>query len=1036
MSTPQNPYHSCIVSAAAGAGKTWQLSRRFLFLVGAHAAPHEILTITFTRKAAAEMRARVIACATELTVDAQAQREFDTALHSYYEDFSRKTQVQPPLRAEQVGNTILSQSQKLNIATIDSVCHEWLASLAGQGFADIPRPFKIITAVDATALRERSWQQLWQTLPAFAQATVREEGTTRVRNTITKLHDFGLPEARLHQLNVTAAEDWLTLRQRLAALSPAFAACKEAQNCADLRILGLLWGKKISRKSLSPAEKKQLKPQLDELEQDLQARQQADKEAHLNARGEIYFALWQQWQKIYRELKKTQRALDFQDLTMLVGDLLRRDTGLLFYLQQRIAHLLLDEFQDTSALQWDIFHQLSCELLAGENCVAARQGIQATVFVVGDPKQSIYAFRGASANIMHQAAEDLAKFKPQHHPLAVNYRSAPHLLKFFNVVFPALHLPDFLPHQPATGAQQVADYGTITLAPLATTEVEEEAQYVARHLAQTLKTKTHLKASDICILYRNATHAEIFRAALLKEGLSSLRHEERGFFRTQVSRDLLAMCKWLAMPQDQPALLTVLRSPLVGMPAETLLHVYAQQQAAGRAYHSTYILQALAEHYPQQVQVLRDVCAMCHKVTPSRLLLYALQRLNALHVYRRHGGEFVGQQAQQNIVCFIDLIATAEREGCHTLTALHVRLAAQAQHDSIGTVAAHTDAVTLMTLHKAKGLQFPYVVLVQAQEKWMKRDNYWLKSDTGITYSGTLNERPQDSELDKLYAVSDKDNAAEALRLLYVALTRGEHYLLLCGRTPKRQRKEDGFLARIVAAVQASDLPLHTTKEGENDIITIHGTTASPAQASMHIHHGKQASHEGQAVTSPTAGEHGKGLSQEIKILLPHQKSAAREEPQVHSPAARVYGIYLHKALEQQVKQAPLPERAYWDELAAELGEESEQLWHKAESTLHKLLASSVWQGLWRDAMWSKAEMPIVCLDEDLLINGVIDLLICYPQQRLQIIDYKTGGQRDDLSTYQQQLSTYRKAVSKLYPDHTITTALLFTSDAELVPVA
>ena len=355
MNTPQNPYHSCIVSAAAGAGKTWQLSRRFLFLVGAHAAPSEILTITFTRKAAAEMRARVIACAAELTVDTQAQQEFDTDLHSYYEDFSRKAQVQPPLRAKQVGNTILSQSQKLNIATIDSVCHEWLASLAGQGFDDIPLPFKIITDADASALREQSWQQLWQALPAFAQLTVREEGTAKVRNIITQLHNFGLLDARLHQLNVTTAEDWETLRQRLVALSPVFAAGQEAQNCAELRALGLMRGKKIVRKSLTPAEKKQLKPQLDELELALQARQQADMLTHLNTRGEIYFSLWQQWQKIYRQLKEKQRSLDFQDLTTLVNDLLRRDAGLLFYLQQRIAHLLLDEFQDTSAAQWDIF---------------------------------------------------------------------------------------------------------------------------------------------------------------------------------------------------------------------------------------------------------------------------------------------------------------------------------------------------------------------------------------------------------------------------------------------------------------------------------------------------------------------------------------------------------------------------------------------------------------------------------------------------------------------------------------------------------
>ena len=1026
MTTPQNPYHSCIVSAAAGAGKTWQLSRRFLFLVGAHAAPGEILTITFTRKAAAEMRARVIAYAAELAIDTEAQREFDAALSGYYEDFSRKAEqrVRPPLTAQQVGNTILSQSQKLNIATIDSVCSEWLSILAGQGFADIPLPFRIISDADEADMQERSWQKLWQTLPAFVQQTVREEGTASVRRNVTALHSFGI--SRLRELNIPAAPSWATLAQHLAAL-PAFARCAEATTEAELQQLGVLNGAKINRSLLSTTGKKQFQPQLQALDAELQARQQADKLLRLNARGKTYFALWQRWRETYQELKKAQRVLDFQDLTTLVQELLIRDEGLLFYLQQRIAHLLLDEFQDTSTQQWDVFKKLSYELLAGENCVAARQGLRATVFIVGDPKQSIYAFRGANAKIMATAAADLAKFEPQHYPLAVNYRSAAHLLKFFNVIFPALALPDFYEHQPAQGEQQVGDYGTVTLAPLTTTEVEEEATYVAQHIAQVLQDKPYLKASDICILYRNKTHADVFRTALLKEGISSFRHEEQGFFKAQTSRDLLALCKWLALPQDQQALLTVLRSPLCAVPAQELLHVYAEEQATGRAYRSTNILPALAPRYPQQVQALQELSALRYKTTPCRLLLYALQRLDALQSYRQHGGEFVGQQAQQNIVRYIDLIAAAERDGCHALAALHVRLTAQAQHDSIGNAAARADAVTMMTIHTAKGLQFKYVILVQAQGKWTKRDNYWLKTTAGVTYSGRTGDRPKESELDQLYAASDAENTAESLRLLYVALTRAEHYLLVCGSTPKRS-KGHGFLKRIVAAVKASDLSWQSVQGDETEIITLQGTVAPPSERES----GKQAPR----LAPQVARLHNNSLQQEVRILLPHQRRVvSAESREEHDPAARVYGIYLHKALEQHVKKSAPPERSYWDKLAVELGDNSERMWQKAEQTLQKLLASPVWQELWQDAQWSKAEMPIVSLDDGLLINGVIDLLICYPQQQLKLIDYKTGTQSDDLSAYKQQLATYRRAVQKLYPDHTITTALLFTGDCELVPV-
>ena len=1024
----QNPYHSCIVNAAAGTGKTWQLSRRFLSLVGAHAAPHEILTLTFTRKAAAEMRARVIAYAAELAVDAEAQRAFDNELSAYHRDFSRKTPqpVRPPRRARQIGTMILSQSQKLNINTIDGMCREWLACLAGQGFADIPQSFRIIVDAEAEEMQERSWQQLWQKLPAWAQPIVQEEGTARVRRNVMALHQ--LDRVRLRTLQVPEAPTWPALAQQLAALSPAFAECAAATTQAELLQLGGMKGKKINYAPLSAAQKKQLQPHRQALDAQLRARQQADMLSHLNARGKIYFSLWQRWRETYLALKKTQGALDFQDLLALVRKLLTRDAGLLFFLQQRIAHLLLDEFQDTNAQQWDIFHQLSCELLAGENCLAARQGLQATVFIVGDPKQSIYGFRGAKARIMHRAASDLAKFTPQHDTLAVNYRSAAHLLKFFNVVFPALALPDFYPPQPATGEQQMHDYGTITLAPLATTEVEGEAQYVAQHIAQTLQDEPHLRASDIGILYRNSTHAEVFRTALLKEGISSFRHEEQGFFNAQTSHDLLALCKWLALPQDQQALLTVLRSPLCAIPAQELLHVYAEEQAAGRAYRSAHILQALASRHRQQVRALQDLSELRNKTTPCRLLLYALQRLGAWHRYRQQGGEYVGQQAQQNIVRFIDLIAAAVREGCHTLAALHVRLAAQAQHDRLGSAATRAEAVTLMTIHKAKGLQFKYVILVQAQEKWPKRDSYWLKTSDSITYSGKKCERPKDSELDRLYDVSDEDDKAEALRLLYVALTRAEHYLLICGRTPTRNQGQ-GFLPRIVAAVKASTLPQHSTQVDAHETITLHGGATPPASTTS----------SGTPLPQlPLTRVHDDSLPREVQILLPHQRRAVSEapRPEEFSRAARVYGTYLHRALEQHVKQVSPAAPRDEDELSAGRSDDRDHMWHKAEQTLQTLLASPVWQELWCDALWSKAEMPIVCLAEGRLINGVIDLLICSSHQRLKLIDYKTGAQPDDLSTYRQQLKTYRTAVRKLYPDHEVTAALLFTSNCALVPVS
>ena len=132
---PQNPYHSYMVEASAGSGKTYQLSKRFLMLVGAGAAPETILTMTFTVKAAQEMRARIIEEATTLLVDSTAQAEYSSRLAVFYahkkEALSSKYALAEPKTAVQVAQDILSATQKLRILTIDSLFHEWVMRFLG-----------------------------------------------------------------------------------------------------------------------------------------------------------------------------------------------------------------------------------------------------------------------------------------------------------------------------------------------------------------------------------------------------------------------------------------------------------------------------------------------------------------------------------------------------------------------------------------------------------------------------------------------------------------------------------------------------------------------------------------------------------------------------------------------------------------------------------------------------------------------------------------------------------------------------------------
>ena len=173
-------------------------------------------------------------------------------------------------------------------------------------------------------------------------------------------------------------------------------------------------------------------------------------------------------------------------------------------------------------------------------------------------------------------------------------------------------------------------------------------------------------------------------------------------------------------------------------------------------------------------------------------------------------------------------------------------------------------------------------------------------------------------------------------------------------------------------------------------------------------------------------------LNQQIKILLPHQR---KQTMATSDPLTLVYGSYIHKALECWVTNQPMVDASYWQQLIVSHGlpGSAEARWRQAEQSLQTLLKSDTWQEIFTDHQWAKAEMKIVALDNDELIRGTIDLLVAYPNKHLLIVDYKTmRSDPQKVSDYQPQLSVYCRAVQKLYPDHQIDSALLFSEDCVL----
>ena len=749
--SPYNPYRSFIVEASAGTGKTYQASRRYLALVAANAPLADILAITFTVKAAKEIRERVFSFATEMYNSPQKQKDFDEEIAGFY---AKANNIAPPKSAKEVATDILTKSQRLKIATIDSVLHEWLVSLAGQGFP-VQYPFTIMEAEEEEELKQQIWKTLWleiDTIP-HAEELIAEHGIYSVKRKTKEILDVYFKKFEQHKFLETEEKD---------------------TGNVDF----------------------------------------------LNRQGNFYTSLAQRFQYHFNKAKKNMGKMVFADLLAELHRLLAEDEGVLFFLSQRIVHVLLDEFQDINNQQWEIFHRISEELLSGNNLIQSKYGIQSTIFIVGDTKQSIYGFRGANPQIMHDAISDLRIFSPTVTYLQTNYRTSKHLLSFYNLVFPKLGLHDFRQHQPVQGEQQIKGRSEVHLVSLSTTDADGEAQYVAEHIKQLLdnaddfpiyeqNNKRSLSAGDICILYRNTTHAEKYIDELAQKNIKYHKHEGHGFFNRQEVLDMMALCKWLVTTEDQQALMTVLCSPIGGIDTLELLSIY--NEIGDKKMRTELVLNALEKKHKELVVALRDVVANRSR-TVHELFFFAMYRLCVFSSYRE-------TSLQSNIMNFLNIVTKISSGSICGLAEVYHKLWQKQQVDNQTVTNVEHNAVNLMTVHKAKGLEFPYAILVEANNAWSRRDIYWLKKNESIKYIGTKNEQPK--SFSDMLADEKQQRKAEELRVLYVALTRAKNYLMVCGRKQKRKGESSLYLDNLIKIMRDTSGYIYTEDDEKTTCVSL-----------------------------------------------------------------------------------------------------------------------------------------------------------------------------------------------------------------------
>jgi ATP-dependent exoDNAse (exonuclease V) beta subunit len=502
----------------------------------------------------------------------------------------------------------------------------------------------------------------------------------------------------------------------------------------------------------------------------------------------------------YEARKQKAGALDFLDLLMRARTLVRDNDDVRREFQDRFRFILVDEFQDTDPLQADLLLDLASDARG-----RVRPG---ALFIVGDPKQSIYRFRRADVGIYHEICQRLVKAGATRVTLRTSFRSVPAIQRAVNAAF-SQHMvrdteslqadyvelrPDRTDHedQPAVIALPIPrPYGRrqVTLTNLAASLPEVTGEFVRWLIADsgwTLPnpdgTRRPIAAGDICLLFRRFINfqddvTEPYVEALESRGVPHLlvggkAFHERG--EVDALRTALTAIEW---PGDALSVFATLRGPFFAIGEEELLAYHALGHGF-RPYDVPDDAPAALAPVVEALGVLREL----NRLRNHRPVADTIGRL--LEVTRAHAGFVLwrgGEQVLANVLQIVEMARQYEADGGLSFRGFVDELrdaGDRAPTPEAPIVEEGSDGVRLMTVHKAKGLEFPVVILVDVGCK-ISRDeaSRYLDSSRGLSAIRLGGWTPVDlAEHNAIEAARDR---AEGVRLAYVAATRARDLLVI-----------------------------------------------------------------------------------------------------------------------------------------------------------------------------------------------------------------------------------------------------------------
>jgi ATP-dependent helicase/nuclease subunit A len=789
-----DPTRSFIVQAPAGSGKTELLIQRYLKLLAVVEKPERIFAMTFTRKAAAEMRERILGALARMDAPVQP-----------HERVTHELAAAAMERSAQLGWHLQENPARIRVQTIDSLCGSLVAQMpwmARQGA--MPRIVE-----DAATLYHSAGQRT--VLEVERESRYREW----IENLLLHLDNKTSRVTNLVAAMLAKREQWVTLAFQIDETSRAQMEQKlngivqEAENAVerlisprDLQIIReddgdwpeavkeLLTKAGTLRKNLT----KKLPGLFDnsEIEEALAFVSKLPPRKFTDAQWTTLRSLMEVLKLAVGQLRLTFRetgTCDFSEMTLAARHALGESgnpSELALKLDARIDHLLIDEFQDTSTGQFE----LAEKLIEGWE-----RGDGRTLFVVGDPMQSIYRFRQAEVGLfLDTATTGIGALRPEPLVLRANYRSARGIVEWVNRVF-ELAFPQ----------HEDAHMGAVRYSPSDATrpEVErpvrvhafpnEDRELEARRVVELIR-EAHADdpSGSVAILVRARSHLPAIIQAIQRAGISYRAVKIDDLSQRQVARDLLALTRAMLHWGDRVAWLSVLRAPWCGL---TLADLHALAGRDSKALIWDLMQADLSELFPEALERLLRVRTALDQAFAQRGRV-AL-RVWVEKAWRAMGGVACLQSSGEvkDATDYFDLLER-EQSGSDLPDfdgfAIMVKaLKAQADPEA-------DERLQLMTIHEAKGLQFDTVILPGLGRGGGRDDKDLFLFHAGLMAPIQESGGDEDPIYKYLREIDSRKGKNELVRQLYVATTRAKKRLHLLGYARPAGRPPTGSFLHLM----------------------------------------------------------------------------------------------------------------------------------------------------------------------------------------------------------------------------------------------